>query len=207
MNPREKSGKRRTGILQFLLAAAAVAFAMFFAGCGIGTEPSGRQNASVTAAAVPASADTAGQPASSKTGSDQSGKTAAQAAAPAAENVEDTLSVSEDGTYTSKDEVALYLHRYGHLPENFITKAEARDLGWDSGRGNLQEAAPGKSIGGDRFGNYEGNLPEAEGRVYHECDIDYTGGTRNAKRIVYSNDGYIYYTDDHYNTFELLYEP
>lgn len=112
--------------------------------------------------------------------------------------------IAEDGSYTSKDEVALYIHTYGHLPENYITKDEAYDLGWQS-EGTLDEVAPGKSIGGDYFGNYDGILPDKPGRDYHECDIDYVSGNRNAKRIVYSNDGNIYYTEDHYNSFEHLY--
>ncbi len=115
------------------------------------------------------------------------------------------VSVEESGEYTSKDEVAAYLNEFGHLPDNFITKQEAQALGWESKEGNLDEVAPGKSIGGDYFGNYEEVLPDAEGRTYHECDIDYEGGFRNAKRIVYSDDGLIYYTEDHYETFELLY--
>ena len=106
-------------------------------------------------------------------------------------------------SYTSKEEVALYLHLYEELPPNFITKNEAKKLGWVSNKGNLDDVAPGMSIGGDRFGNYEGILPE--GKEYHECDIDSDGGYRNAKRIVYSEDGCIYYTEDHYETFELLY--
>lgn len=118
----------------------------------------------------------------------------------------DELTVNEDGEYTSKDEVALYIHLYNHLPSNFITKNEAKDLGWDSSKGNLHKVAPGKSIGGDKFGNREGLLPKKDGRVYYECDIDYKKGSRNAKRIVFSNDGLIYYTEDHYETFELLYE-
>ena len=113
--------------------------------------------------------------------------------------------VEEDGTYTSKEEVAEYLHTYGHLPSNFLTKKEAKKLGWVSKEGNLWEVAPGMSIGGDYFGNYEGILPEAEDRDYYECDIDFDGTYRNGKRIVFSNDGLIYYTEDHYETFELLY--
>ena len=115
------------------------------------------------------------------------------------------LTVSEDGEYTSKEEVALYIHLYNHLPGNYITKKEAQDLGWDSSKGNLNTVAPGKSIGGDKFGNREELLPKKEGRVYYECDIDYKKGSRNAKRIVFSNDGLIYYTEDHYETYELLY--
>ena len=118
---------------------------------------------------------------------------------------EDIPQVSEDGEYTSKEDVALYIHLYNHLPDNFITKKEAKKLGWESKEGNLGEVAPGKSIGGDYFGNYEELLPEAEGRDYYECDIDSDGGYRGAKRIVFSNDGLIYYTEDHYESFELLY--
>ena len=113
-------------------------------------------------------------------------------------------SISEDGTYTTKEEVAEYIYLYGHLPSNFIKKREAQELGWVSSEGNLWEVAPGMSIGGDYFGNYEGNLPEANDRDYYECDIDFDGSYRGAKRIVYSNDGLIYYTEDHYETFELL---
>lgn len=113
--------------------------------------------------------------------------------------------VKEDGTYTSKDDVAVYIHMYGHLPSNYITKKEAQKLGWVSKEGNLDEAAPGKSIGGDKFGNYEKMLPEEEGRKYFECDIDFDGKFRNGKRIIYSNDGLVFYTEDHYKTFEQLY--
>ena len=121
------------------------------------------------------------------------------------DNSDTSVSVTEDGTYTSKDEVAAYIHLFGHLPSNYITKKEAKKLGWISSEGNLWDVAPGKSIGGDYFGNYEGQLPEAKGREYHECDIDFTGSRRNAKRILFSNDGLIFYTEDHYNTFEQLY--
>ena len=112
--------------------------------------------------------------------------------------------IDEYGIYDSKDEVALYIVTYDKLPSNYITKKEAKKLGWSGG--SLESYAPGKCIGGDYFGNYEGNLPEDT--EYHECDIDTLGKkSRGAKRIVYSDDGYIYYTEDHYETFELLYEP
>lgn len=101
--------------------------------------------------------------------------------------------------------MALYIHTYNKLPSNYITKQEAEDLGWISSKGNLKKVAPGKSIGGDRFGNYEGKLPKARGRSYTECDIDFDGGYRNSKRIIFSNDGLIFYTEDHYETFEQLY--
>ncbi|MBR6615487.1 MAG: ribonuclease [Lachnospiraceae bacterium] len=122
---------------------------------------------------------------------------------------EDTDAViDEDGHYTSKDEVALYLHTYGKLPSNFISKKEAEELGWkqkDGEAGQLHVVAPGMSIGGSSFGNREGLLPTKKGRKYYECDINYVKGSRGAERIVYSNDGLIFYTGDHYESFEQLY--
>ena len=79
------------------------------------------------------------------------------------------------------------------------------ELGWQSSQGNLWDVTEKKSIGGDRFGNREGKLPIKEGRQYYECDINYEGGYRGSERIVYSNDGLIYYTKDHYENFVLLY--
>ncbi len=112
--------------------------------------------------------------------------------------------VTEDGEYWTKDDVALYIHLFGHLPKNYITKEAAQALGWEGG--SLEPYAPGCSIGGGYFGNYEGLLPKAKGRKYTECDIDTRGRkSRGAKRIVFSNDGLIYYTDDHYESFTLLY--
>ena len=120
---------------------------------------------------------------------------------------EETWVLDPNGSFTTKEDVALYIHTYGKLPENFITKDEARNLGWNGG--GLEDFAPGKCIGGDRFGNYEELLPDAPGRTWTECDIDTRGAdSRGAKRIVFSNDGLIYYTEDHYESFELLYgEP
>ncbi len=112
-----------------------------------------------------------------------------------------------DGQYDSKEDVARYIHFFGRLPSNYLTKSEARKLGWDGG--SVERYAPGCCIGGDTFRNNEGILPDAPGRKWTECDIDTLGrDSRGAKRIVFSNDGLIYYTDDHYETFELLYgEP
>lgn len=124
------------------------------------------------------------------------------------ETEEESLAIDEDGHYTSKEEVALYLHTYGKLPSNFITKREAEDLGWkkkDGEAGQLHVVAPGMSIGGSSFGNREGMLPEKKGRKYYECDINYVKGSRGAERLVYSNDGLIFYTGDHYESFEQLY--
>ena len=135
----------------------------------------------------------------SSEGSQSVGESGSSEGTPSAE-----AALPEDGVYTSKEDVALYLHIYGRLPDNFITKKEAEALGWEGG--SLEPYAPGKCIGGNRFGNYEGLLPEAKGRSYTECDIDTLGADRRgAKRIVFSNDGLIYYTEDHYASFELLY--
>ncbi len=116
----------------------------------------------------------------------------------------DIAGIDEGGKYYSKDEVALYIHTYAKLPSNFITKSEAEKLGWEGG--SVEKYADGCAIGGDTFGNREGLLPKKDGRTYKECDIDTLGeSSRGAKRIVFSNDGLIYYTDDHYETFILLY--
>ena len=109
----------------------------------------------------------------------------------------------EAGPITDPQGIADYLFAHGELPPNFITKAEAQALGWDCG--DLSRYAPGKSIGGDTFGNYEGQLPKAKGWKFRECDVRYSGGKRGAERIVYSNDGHVWYTADHYETFTELF--
>ena len=117
----------------------------------------------------------------------------------------DNSIILESGSYTTPEDVAEYIHTFGTLPHNFITKDDAIALGWDKSKGNLWEVAEGMSIGGDRFGNYEGLLPDSEGRIWTECDVNYQGGFRGAERIIFSNDGLIFYTNDHYQTFEQLY--
>ena len=119
------------------------------------------------------------------------------------ESQADVVTIEEDGWYYSTEDVALYLYTYGELPDNFITKKEAQKLGWDNKKGNLWEVADGMCIGGDHFGNYEGLLPEEDD--YTECDVNYEGGYRGAERIIFSDDGDIYYTGDHYESFEQLY--
>ena len=106
----------------------------------------------------------------------------------------------EDGSYTSKEDVSLYLMTYGHLPFNFVTKDEAEKAGWNGG--SLEYVLPGKCIGGDRFGNREGLLPDG---TYTECDVNYAGGYRGAERLIFGEDGSIYYTNDHYKSFTQLY--
>ena len=114
--------------------------------------------------------------------------------------------IDENGTYTSKDDVALYIHTYGKLPKNFITKSQAQKAGWEGGGLDSVKSLYGKCIGGDTFGNREKLLPTKSGRKYYECDIDTLHAkARGVKRIVFSNDGLIYYTDDHYESFTRLY--
>jgi len=108
--------------------------------------------------------------------------------------------------YFSPEDVALYLHAFGELPPNYLTKDEARDMGWVSSKGNLWDVGWGFCIGGDIFGNREGLLPDEDGRTWYECDVNYEGGFRGGERLVFATDGLIYYTADHYESFDLLYE-
>lgn len=115
---------------------------------------------------------------------------------------QETVSIDVNGSYTTKHDVALYLHTYHKLPRNFITKNEARELGWHSG--GLDRFKESACIGGDYYGNYEKRLPTDQ--TYHECDIDTMHqDSRGTKRLVYSNHFDIYYTEDHYNSFIKLY--
>lgn len=188
MDGMEKSIRAFTKLALVLLIAAIAAFANISAtGCSAGS--------SDTAAAQSTSEPSAGTSESVAGSSSISADSLA-----AAES-----NVSENGEYTGKYEVAAYIHRYGRLPGNFISKTKARDAGWVASQGNLQKVCPGKSIGGSRFYNDDGKLPDANGRSWKECDIDYHGGMRGAKRIVFSNDGLVFYTVDHYENFEQLY--
>ena len=129
---------------------------------------------------------------------------AAESSAAPAEEYSDAPVIDQYGSYTTKEDVALYIYTYGCLPQNFITKDQARQAGWNGG--SLEPYCPGMCIGGDSFGNREGLLPKAQGRSWTECDINTLGAdSRGAERIVFSNDGLIYYTGDHYESFTLLY--
>ena len=106
--------------------------------------------------------------------------------------------------YYNLEHVVLYLDAFGELPPNYITKSQARSLGWEGGP--VEAFFHGGAIGGDSFGNREGLLPESDGRYYTECDIDTLGASsRGAKRLVFSNDGLYFYTDDHYESFTQVY--
>lgn len=113
--------------------------------------------------------------------------------------------LDENGFHFKPEEVAEYIHTYQKLPKNYITKKEAVALGWVSNEGNLWDVTEKMSIGGDVFGNREGKLPKDNQRKWYECDVNYNGGYRGSERIIFSNDGLIYYTDDHYNSFTKLY--
>lgn len=131
-----------------------------------------------------------------------------QADEPSAEPAGPTATAAADLPEFSKNyydvkNVVLYLDLYGELPPNYITKEEARKLGWKGGP--VEKYSPGAAIGGDRFSNREGQLPEAAGRTYTECDIDTNGGLpRGTKRLIFSNDWLYFYTTDHYQTFTEL---
>ena len=190
--------RRRMGLL---LAVIVAVLCVLLVGCAGGTKSSG-ESASQPVASQDAQKESAGS-AAKPDSNEQSAKEKKSEQDAATKTA---VKVAENGTYTSKDEVAAYIYEFGHLPSNFITKDEAEDAGWKTKGRSLDEACPGKSIGGDKFSNREGKLPKAKGRTWTECDIDYHGEkSRGAKRIVFSNDGLIYYTGDHYKTFELLY--
>lgn len=139
----------------------------------------------------------------SNTASDSDANTASEDIIATETILAGNIIIDEEGWYSEKEEVALYLMTYHSLPSNYITKKEAQALGWQGG--SLEAFSPGMSIGGDHFGNYEGALPEDANRTYTECDIDTQNAIeRGAKRIVFSNDGLIFYTEDHYETFVQL---
>lgn len=127
------------------------------------------------------------------------GTTAAPTSAPT-----DTPSAAHEVKIHSLDETVAYLREHGGLPDYYLTKAQASARGWKPSEGNLADVAPGMMIGGDHFTNSQHLLPSAKGRLWYEADFDYVRGTRNAKRILYSNDGLIYVTYDHYQTVQSL---
>ena len=199
---------------QFIrVSALLLILALLLAGCGSAAvhAPAPTPTEALTLVTAPAETlsavpETAVPEASATPGPDAAPTQDAAAETPApAETetpLEETPALSESGSCTAPEDVAAYLHAYGHLPSNFITKNDARALGWDSSKGNLWDVAPGKSIGGDRFGNYEGLLPAGK---YRECDVNYAGGYRGSERIIYGEDGSVYYTADHYQSFTRLY--
>ncbi|MBO4364080.1 MAG: ribonuclease [Clostridia bacterium] len=191
----KKNEKNTKQILWIVLAVIAVAVVLFFVGRfypgGIGgfiSALTGQPAEQTDVAIVTDAGNDSGKTDAAKETPDQGGETSTK--------------IDENGSYFDKDNVALYIHTYGKLPKNYITKSEARDLGWSGG--SVQKYAPGKAIGGDTFSNAEKHLPT--GVKYKECDIDTDGAKdRGAKRIVFGNDGSVWYTEDHYETFTRLY--
>ena len=194
----------KQNLSRWLLALLACLMAFGLAACGGSpAEPAETDQTAYTEAEDSAQEDRA-SPQEDGGDAGEEADEAESASETAVEPADTGDALDEDGYYTTKEDVALYIHLYGHLPDNFLTKKEAQDLGWSGG--SLEPYAPGCSIGGSRFGNYEGLLPDKKGRTWTECDIDTMGAkSRGAKRIVFSNDGLIYYTGDHYESFELLY--
>ena len=195
----------KKGIKSLILSAILVLAVTIFAACGVNETVSAPADATVTEAPT---ADREGDeqtateaPTADREGDEQTATEAPTADREGDEQAETSAAIDQNGTYTTAADVALYIHTYGKLPVNFITKNEAKALGWPGG--SLEEYAPGKCIGGDYFGNYEGLLPDDD---YHECDIDTLGkSSRGSKRIIYSDNGSIYYTEDHYESFTQLY--
>ena len=186
--------RKNTGKIIALFMVICAMTLLLMTGCVRRRIPAGTTAVTVTQTSAPVTSK-----ASSKTE-----ETSEKKSSQTTDETEPKAVIDENGTYDSAEDVALYIHTYNKLPSNYITKKEAKSIGWSGG--SLEEYAPGKCIGGDRYGNYEGLLPEKKGRSYTECDIGTLGkSSRGAKRIVFSNDGLIYYTKDHYKTFTLMY--
>jgi len=94
-----------------------------------------------------------------------------------------------------------WLKNYGKLPVDYVTKDTAERAGWIPREGNLDRVLPGKIVGGDEYSNRDGHLPSAAGRTLYEADINYDGGFRGIERVLFSNDGLIFVTYDHYESF------
>jgi hypothetical protein len=117
-------------------------------------------------------------------------------------NTANTNKINKDIDELTKEEVVVsYVEKNKKLPEYYITKKEAREKGWNASDGNLCDILPGRAIGGDIFSNREGKLPAQNGRTWYEADLNYNCGRRNADRILFSNDGMIFVTHDHYQNF------
>ena len=127
------------------------------------------------------------------------------------DGIRDSITLEEEGSYNDMEDVAAYIYKYHHLPSNYVDKGTASLAGWEGGP--VRNVIPGASIGGDRFygdrffEEYSSSpLPRATGRFYRECDVNSDMiFERGFERLLYSNDGLVYYTPDHYKTFRLIY--
>lgn len=114
--------------------------------------------------------------------------------------------VDENNEYNDYLSVIAYIYYFKKLPNNYLTKSQAKKLGW-KGSGNVwaNDSLKGKNIGGDTFNNYEQILPIANDNTYIELDVNCSNGSRGKYRIVYNRYTFdIYYTDDHYNSFTYM---
>ena len=184
----------------YLFAGLFLAFILLFAGC---TQKNETAEVSAYSPAVESAVSSAAEASSVIEASSEESEISS--VAEVSSETKSEAAIDEDEAYYTKDDVAAYIYAYSHLPSNYLTKKEAQNLGWVANKGNLWDVAYGKCIGGDKFGNREGHLPKVSGRTYYECDVNYYGGYRSDERLVYTTDGYVYYTEDHYNTFEQLY--
>lgn len=114
-----------------------------------------------------------------------------------AENSSDNYSIDE---LTKDDKVIAYVKSNHQLPDFYITKSEAKNKGWIPSKGNLCDVLKGKAIGGDKFSNREKQLPKSE--QYYEADVNYNCGNRNADRIIFTKNGDVWLTKNHYKSFE-----
>ncbi|KMQ67759.1 hypothetical protein ACM39_11790 [Chryseobacterium sp. FH2] len=115
-------------------------------------------------------------------------------------NAENSSSQQTINQLTDERTVINYVKQKHTLPDYYITKNEARKQGWNPSKRNLCEVLPGKAIGGDQFSNREKNLPG--GKKYFEADVNYSCGNRNADRIIFTKEGDVYLTKNHYRSFE-----
>ncbi|MBR4283798.1 MAG: ribonuclease [Anaerotignum sp.] len=106
-----------------------------------------------------------------------------------------------DGTKDGAGGADVWLKVVGKLPPNYISYSDAKKLGWNRKKGNLNQVAPGRMLTRGRCWNDDGHLPESPGRIWYEADINYKWGYRGNDRILYSNDGLIFVTYNHYKTF------
>lgn len=213
--PGDAAARRGAGLRHCVLVFVFVACVLGLVGCSGASGPGGSAGASATTAVQDAPATTSSDGAAAAQGGSGTAATTQSASSAAVERggsgsaaalewrvdgVDETVEVEEGQYYYDVEHVVTYLELYGGLPGNYITKKEARSLGWQGG--SVQRYLEGAAIGGDSFSNREGILPTGSGVKYHECDIDTDGASsRGAKRLIYSSDGRYYYSEDHYESF------
>ncbi len=106
-----------------------------------------------------------------------------------------------EATDKGTDGADWHLKYTGKLPEYYISRMDAKKLRRNPKNNYLDDSASGYMLYGGQYFNRNGHLPEKQGRIWYEADIDYMSGKRNSKRILFSNDGLMFITYDHYQTF------